>query len=167
MRKWVVLSLVMVASLLVGGCKEGAEDAASAPEGETAIVTEVIDGDTIEVQIGNVGYRVRYVGVNTPERDEPCYADAADANARLVEGKTVRLVQDTSNTDRYGRLLRYVFVGNVFVNEELVRQGYAEAVLYQPDDRYYDDFLALERQAKDENHACHATGIFNDGSETR
>jgi micrococcal nuclease len=134
---------------------------------ETGVVTDVIDGDTIDVQIGQVGYRVRYVGVNTPERDESCYSQAADANRDLIEGQTVRLVKDTSNTDRYGRLLRYVYVGNTFVNRQLVNQGWGEAVLYQPDDAHYDEFLGLEQAAANAGRGCHPTGIFDDGSDTR
>ena len=71
--------------------------------------------------------------MNTPERDEPCYQEATQANVELVQGKVVRLVKDVSETDGYDRLLRYVYVGDVFVNEELVRLGYAEAVLYRPE----------------------------------
>ena len=79
--------------------------------GETARVTYVIDGDTIDVRIGTEIYRVRYVGVNTPERDEPCYNDATRANAVLVDDQVVTLVRDVSDTDKYGRLLRYVYAG--------------------------------------------------------
>jgi endonuclease YncB( thermonuclease family) len=137
------------------------------PEGEIAQVTRVIDGDTIDVSLNGQTMRVRYVGMNTPERDEPCYSDATQANSDLVAGKTVTLVTDTSNTDRYDRLLRYVYADGVFVNEELVREGYAEVVVYPPDDAFYDDFLALEKSATAANLGCHPTGIFDDGSYTR
>ncbi len=135
--------------------------------GEQAVVTSVIDGDTIEVTIDGVGYRVRYVGVNTPERDEPCYREARDFNAAFVEGRTVTLVRDTSNTDRFGRLLRYVYVGDVFVNEQLILQGYAEVVQYAPDLRFADYFVTLEQEAARFQRGCHPTGIFNDGSYAR
>lgn len=135
--------------------------------GETGIVTAVIDGDTIEVRIGDVGYRVRYIGVNTPERDEVCYQAAVDANRALVGGQTVTLTRDQSNTDRYGRLLRFVHVGDLFVNATLVNQGYAEAVVYNPDTTLASYFQNLERGAAAANRGCHPTGIFNDGSNTR
>lgn len=137
------------------------------PEGEVGTVTNVIDGDTIDVNLNGQVVRVRYIGVNTPERDESCYQDATQANRNLVQGKTVTLVTDTSNTDPYDRLLRYVYADGVFVNEQLVRDGYAEAVLYRPDDLHYDEFLALEKSAITANKGCHPTGIFNDGSDTR
>jgi endonuclease YncB( thermonuclease family) len=145
----------------------GSNSGGNAPSGEDGVVTQVVDGDTIEVRIGEVGYRVRYVGVNTPERDEACYQEAKDANAALVSGQTVRLVQDESNTDRYGRLLRYVYVNGVFVNEQLVSQGWAEAVTYEPDSQYKARFQQLEREAKDGRRGCHPTGVFNDGSDVR
>ncbi|MCL4249468.1 MAG: thermonuclease family protein [Anaerolineae bacterium] len=136
-------------------------------DGEQAVVTSVIDGDTIDVRIGASTYRVRYIGINTPELDEPCYREATDANAAFVSGKTVTLVKDESNTDRYGRLLRYIYVDNIFVNEQLILQGYAEVVVYPPDTRYADYFTRLEQEAAQFERGCHPTGIFDDGSYTR
>jgi endonuclease YncB( thermonuclease family) len=136
-------------------------------QGEIGVVTYVVDGDTIEVDMNGVGYRVRYVGMNTPERDEVCYQQAKDANAALVEGQTVTMVRDQSNTDRYGRLLRYIYVGDRFVNAELVAGGYAEVVVYNPDDANADYFRQLETQAASANLGCHPTGIFDDGSYVR
>jgi endonuclease YncB( thermonuclease family) len=107
------------------------------------------------------------VGVNTPERDEPCSAEATAANAALVQGQSVRLVRDVSETDRYGRLLRYVYVGDRLVNAELVAQGYAEVVSYPPDTALFDYFRDLEVQAASAGLGCHPTGIFNDGTYER
>jgi micrococcal nuclease len=135
--------------------------AATLPGNETARVVDVIDGDTIDVEIDGQEYRVRYIGVNTPERDETCYRDATEANADLVEDQTVRLIRDVSETDRYDRLLRYVYVGDVFVNAELVMDGYAEAVSFPPDTAYYDYFVDLEADAEAANLGCHPTGIFD------
>lgn len=135
--------------------------------GDSARVTRVIDGDTIDVEINGIGYRVRYIGVNTPERDEVCYQPATDANAALLSGKTVTLVKDTSETDVYGRLLRYVYAGSTFVNAELVRNGWAENAEYPPDTAHAAEFRQLEAQAAAANLGCHPSGIFADGSETR
>jgi endonuclease YncB( thermonuclease family) len=169
-----VLLLASACTIVVGGGgstsagnSSGGTTGGTAPQGDTATVTYVIDGDTIEVDMNGVGYRVRYVGVNTPESDEPCYREATSANAAMVEGQTVTLVQDVSNTDRYGRLLRFVYVGSTLVNQELVWQGYAEAVLYNPDDGFHDAFVQLEQEAANAGRGCHPTGIFNDGSFTR
>lgn len=111
----------------------------------TAKVTQVIDGDTIVIQ---GGYKIRYLGVDAPERDEPYYSEACQANQRLVQGKKVRLERDISDTDRYGRFLRYVYVNDTFVNAELVRQGYAYARPYPPDTKYQVYLEAAEREAK-------------------
>lgn len=112
-------------------------------------VTRVIDGDTIVIEGGR---RVRYIGINTPEthgKAQPFGQEATEANRALVEGKMVRLEKDVSETDKYGRLLRYVYVDGTFVNAELVRQGYAQAVSYPPDVKYQDCFRALEREARE------------------
>jgi micrococcal nuclease len=78
-------------------------------------------------------FRVRYIGINTPEINEYYYSEAKEANAALVSGKQVLLVKDTRETDQYDRLLRYVIVGDIFVNDYLVRQGFAYADDYPPD----------------------------------
>jgi len=112
-------------------------------------VIRVIDGDTIEIE---GGARVRYIGIDTPETygEAECYGwEATAKNRELVEGKRVRLVKDVSEADRYGRLLRYVYVDGVFVNAELVRLGYALAVTYPPDVKYADLFLSLQGEAKE------------------
>jgi micrococcal nuclease len=115
---------------------------------ETIRVTRVIDGDTIEVEGGR---RVRYIGINTPEKSN-CFGDVAtDKNTSLVNGKTVRLVRDISETDTYGRLLRYVYVGDVFVNDTLVRQGFAEAEPVKPDTLFASQFLQAQNESKQDN----------------
>ncbi len=116
--------------------------------GETAVVTQIIDGDTIDVEINGETYRVRYIGMDTPERGEPLFQEASEANARLVAGQTVIMVKDVSETDRYGRLLRYVYLEDgTFVNGELVRLGYAQASTYPPDVAFQDTFTSLQRTA--------------------
>ena len=115
---------------------------------QQARLVRVLDGDTIEAEIEGRTYRVRYIGVNTPERGQPFYAEATAANRSLVEGKPLRLVRDVSETDRYGRLLRYVFAGEVFVNRALVEGGYAQAMTVPPDVSCAEVFRAAEREAR-------------------
>ena len=115
-------------------------------------VIRVIDGDTIELENG---YKVRYIGIDTPETVAPnkpdgCFGkEASNKNRELVEGKKVKLEKDVSETDRYGRLLRYVYVDNIFVNDYLVREGYAFAVSYPPDIKMQDHFRAAEKEARE------------------
>jgi len=116
------------------------------------LVTKVIDGDTIALETGEV---VRYIGIDTPETKHPtkgveCFGqEAAAQNNALVAGKRVRLEKDVSNTDRYGRLLRYVYVDGIFVNDYLVRQGFAYSYTYPPDVAHQEQFAQAEREARD------------------
>lgn len=123
-------------------------------------VTEVVDGDTIRVVIDGEEFRVRYLGIDTPERDEACFTEATDANAAYVANQTVRLVRDVSDTDRYGRLLRFVYVDDTLVNAELVAGGWAESRRYEPDTRLYDYMEGLEATAVAQQRGCHPTGVF-------
>lgn len=102
-------------------------------ERQTGVVTKITDGDTIHVNIDGVDYPVRYIGMDTPEVGAKGAAPASQYNSYLVLGKTVTLIKDVSETDRYDRLLRYVFVGNTFVNYEMVARGYASAGTWEPD----------------------------------
>ena len=120
----------------------------SGGESARAKVSRVIDGDTIVVSGGE---RVRYVGVDTPEVGEdaePFGPEATELNRRLVEGRSVLLVKDTSDRDRFGRLLRFAYADGILVNAELVREGYAQAVVFPPDDEHAGCFAALEEEAR-------------------
>ncbi len=160
MRRLMLLALLLIFAL--PGCSLMPSLDTAPPGGDEATVTRIIDGDTIDVRLANGQIaRVRYIGVDTPERDEPCFAEATAANAALVDGQRVRLVRDVSDTDRFDRLLRYVYVGSTFVNRELVAQGWARAVLFEPNRAHFETFQALEQQAARANIGCHPTGIFN------
>lgn len=119
---------------------------------QTYNVTRVIDGDTIELASGE---KVRYVGIDTPESVDPrkpvqCFGvEASKRNKELVEGKEVRLEKDISDRDHYGRLLRFVYVGDVFINLELVKEGYAHAYDYPPDISKSELFRAAEKEARE------------------
>jgi len=119
---------------------------------QTGKVVHVTDGDTIKVLMDQDGktYTVRYIGVDTPENTttlEYFGPESTVKNSELVSGKQVALYKDTSETDRYGRLLRYVFVGDTFVNYELVKQGFASSLRYPPDTACADLFDQAEQTA--------------------
>ncbi len=130
------------------------------PIGQTteATVVRVTDGDTIVVAYGGTEYKVRYIGMDSPETVDPNRAvqwmgpQATTANAALVEGKTVFLEKDVSEVDQYDRLLRYVWLTDgtawTLVNLELVRQGVAFAKSYPPDVRYDALYSAVESDTK-------------------
>ncbi len=115
----------------------------------TARVVNVVDGDTIDVELKGRVYRVRYIGIDAPERGEPLYEEATQANADLVAGRSVSLEADVREEDRFGRLLRYVHVGEIMVNEELVRRGLATAIMVPPDVAHAEEFSALEEMARE------------------
>jgi micrococcal nuclease len=106
---------------------------------QTAQVTRIIDGDTIEVKIDGAKYKVRYIGMDTPELEDDradvreLAQQAKEFNTDQVAKKTVTLIKDTSDVDQYGRLLRYVIADGVFINKELVEKGYAESFTFPPD----------------------------------
>lgn len=118
---------------------------------ERALVIRVVDGDTIELSTGE---KVRYIGIDTPElrssSGPECFAvKAKEINKELVEGKTVRLEKDISDKDRYGRLLRYVYIDDLLVNEELVKEGYALAASFPPDIALQSLFVSRQIEARE------------------
>ncbi|MBM3256138.1 MAG: thermonuclease family protein [Candidatus Moranbacteria bacterium] len=126
-----------------------------------AKVVYVVDGDTIDISTGE---RVRYVGVDTPETKHPikgveCFGrEAAEKNKELILGKEVRLEKDISDKDKYGRLLRYVYLDNLFINDYLARNGFAHAATFPPDVKFSKIFLAAEREARENLRGLWAPG---------
>ena len=169
------LTVVGIVALLLSACarqvlltQQAPATLSQEPPGyELASVTRVVDGDTIEVtitrrvegpgaggaQIGH-GYDVRLLGIDTPESVDPdspveCYGPEASAAAEaLLLGQTVRLVADAEEVDQYGRLLRYVYVGEEMADARLVVNGYARAYPYPPNVRHAVLLEALMHHAR-------------------
>jgi micrococcal nuclease len=124
--------------------------------GSDGRVVRVVDGDTVEVRIGDVTRTVRYIGVDTPESvkpDEPvqCFGrQASSFNNRLVAGRRVRLEYGAERRDRYGRLLAYVYLAgrSRSVNAEIVAAGYGRVLAIAPNTAHLRAYLRLERQAR-------------------
>lgn len=128
-------------------------------------VLRVIDGDTIVVRLaGGAVERVRFIGMDTPESVRPgtavqCFAlKASSFTKQLLDGRRVRLIGDVEARDRYGRMLAYVYrePDGLFVNEELVRQGYATPATFPPNVRFRDEIARLAREAR-----AAGTGLWN------
>lgn len=119
-----------------------------------AKVTVVIDGDTIEIE---GGARVRLIGIDTPETVDPnrpigCYGkEASSFTKSQLEGKQIKLEKDISETDKYGRLLRYAWLGDNLFNELLVKEGYSQISTYPPDVKYQEKFLTAQTEARNQN----------------
>ena len=138
-------ALVWVVLLALGGC------GGSVASERSGVVAAVVDGDTIVVR--GVG-TVRYLGIDTPELHHPkkplqrLARRAREENLRLVGGRRVRIVIDRESRDRYGRLLGYIYVGDVMVNEVLVRRGFARTLTIAPNTTHAATFARLERAAR-------------------
>lgn len=117
----------------------------SQAEKEEAFVTKVIDGDTLEL---NNSERVRLLGINSPEKGEPYYTEAKKRLEQLVLNKTIMMEGDEEDRDRYGRLLRYVYLGDEMVNIIMLEEGYATLYILQPNDAYRMIFRNAEEAAR-------------------
>lgn len=150
------------------------------PGSETALVTRVVDGDTIEVRIESVApgpgaggariggdYDVRLIGIDTPESVRPgtpieCFGkEASAATTALLEGQRVDLVKDVEETDRFDRLLRYVYLGDEMANARLVTNGYAFAYTYPPNVRHSTLLVELQRDARESDRGLWAPQTCN------
>ncbi len=111
----------------------------------SVIVSRVIDGDTVEIASGE---RVRLLGMNTPELGQPYHDEAANRLKEFVEGKSVTLESDINEKDQYGRLLRYVYVDEKFVNAELVKEGYANVYILPPNTKHEAELRAAWKECR-------------------
>lgn len=137
---------------------------------DEAKVIRVVDGDTIHVLFNGQKYKIRMIGVDTPETVHPnkpveYYGkEASNFTKKSLSNKTVYLQKDVSETDKYGRLLRYIWLSRPSSNEPseeeiinnmynaiLVKEGYAQAYTYQPDSKYSNLFTRLQRDAREHN----------------
>ena len=163
--------LAAVGSLLVGGLlilvgcsgnltsqSDNSPEPAAATVGISATVMEVVDGDTVVVQVAGRTEPVRLIGIDTPEvaggyLPAECYGDEATAftSALLPVGTEVRLTRDIEARDRYDRLLSYVYRASdgLFVNVEIAAQGYAEALVIKPNTTHASAFYAAAADARD------------------
>lgn len=138
---------------VVGLTLAPAPHAGARPERE-ATLSRVVDGDTLELASGQ---RVRLIGIDTPETHHPrfgdeCYGKAATrfVQGLLADGERIRLVRDVEELDRYGRLLAYVYrtSDNLFVNAEIVREGYAYVATEPPNVAHADELRRLAAKAR-------------------
>jgi micrococcal nuclease len=154
---WIVLfaALGLAGSGLLSCGRDGDQRLGPNREQQGRVV-RIVDGDTIHVQVGGRREKVRYIGIDTPETHKPgepveCFGKAATTfNARLVARRRVVLRTDAETRDRYGRLLAYVYrrPGGLFVNAELVRQGFATILTIPPNVAHAQEFRGLQRAAR-------------------
>lgn len=148
----------LVAVLVLAACSTGPIGAPDDVLDANAVVTRVVDGDTIVVDADGVEERVRFIGINTPESVKPgtpvmCFGKEASHHLGelLPEGTPVRLVRDVEARDRYDRLLAYVYRSSdgMFVNLAMVTDGFADQYTFPPNVAHVDEFRAAAQQARD------------------
>jgi endonuclease YncB( thermonuclease family) len=132
-----------------------------------AQVVKVVDGDTIDVSLNGQTKPVRFLGMNTPETVDPrrgvqCFGhEASDETKSLLSGKIVYLAKDISETDKYDRLLRFIYLPQpdgslLFVNDYLVREGFAQIDTFPPDVKYVERFAQAQEEARVNNRGLWA-----------
>lgn len=144
MRKITLVSLIIIVS--VGAAASYFYISSKHVErGLESTVSRVIDGDTVELANGD---RIRLLGMDAPEKDQPYYTESRDNLKGAIEGKVVRMERDVTNADKYGRFLRYIYLDDHFVNLEMVQSGLAYAYIQNPDNKYKDQILEAEAAAR-------------------
>ena len=150
----VTLTVTAVSSACTG------DEAAVSRDGANATVVRVVDGDTVQVDIDGQREKLRLIGIDTPETVKPdtpvqCFGPEASAFTKqlLPEGTAVRVERDVEARDDYGRLLGYVYRADdgLFVNLEIVAQGYASLLTFPPNVAHVDEFVAAARAAERAN----------------
>ena len=154
MRCWRVRALSALV-VLVSACGTARFAPTSVCGPQEGVVTRVLDGDTIELDDGTT---IRYLHVDTPEiaryesEEDECFAlEAKRLNEELVLGQTVRLEYDMNCTDAYARTLAFVIARDRMVNRILIERGYGELLIMKPNLSRESEFIALEKQARDNN----------------
>ncbi|MBI2356109.1 MAG: thermonuclease family protein [Candidatus Doudnabacteria bacterium] len=143
-------------------------------ESQLYSVVKVVDGDTIDISLDNKIQRVRLIGLDTPEIVDSdslveCFGPEASNKAKeLMSGKKVKLEADSSqdNLDKYNRLLRYVFVGDLNVSKEMIRLGYAEEYTYNKPYKYQGEFKQAEAEAIAAERGMWADEACDSGTQT-
>ncbi|MGI6555686.1 MAG: thermonuclease family protein [Bacillota bacterium] len=192
-RKWFLAILSLLCLSLLAGCGD-VDEASDQYNTDTRTISEidsplllekaevvrVVDGDTVVVRLETgAEERVRFIGVNTPEsttKHEPYGEEAASFTRSRLDGEIVYLEKDVSDRDRYGRLLRYIWLeppaevsedsirGKLF-NAILLLEGYAQVATYAPDVKYTDDyFIRFQTEARELNKGL--WGLKSDAEES-
>ncbi len=134
----------------------------------TFAVVKIVDGDTIKVNNRGVTETVRLIGIDTPETVDPrkpvqCFGkEASNTTSNLLKSRIVLLEADASqgDKDKYGRLLRYVFLSDgTNINETLIREGYAYEYTYNLPYKYQAVFKSAQVYARENKRGLWADGV--------
>jgi micrococcal nuclease len=145
MNKMIFLYFMLIGAIV--GCTQQAGTISS---------VEIIDGDTFRLVTGET---VRLIGIDAPELSQPGGVLSREYLAHLLLGKPITLEKGSEDRDNYHRLLRFVYINNLCINEEMIRQGYAEA-WYLPENPTRDYYLQLEIQAESAKAGLWSDNVF-------
>lgn len=158
MKNLIFLLSLLSILLLVSGCIISEQTSRQRILTQVQVL-EVVDGDTIKIEVNGTIEYIRLLHENTPEKGEKCYQEAKDRLNELVGNKTVWLERDMQDEDKYGRKLRYIFLSpntnpqdyNDFANLIMLREGYASMLIIEPDTKYQPKFEeALNKASQEE-----------------
>lgn len=159
--------LLSTLTMLIGLASYMALEWVAPPSDDTYLVTRVVDGDTLVVEIDGLEEKVRLIGIDTPESVHPDadrnveYGKIASAfTEEQLEGKLVSLEFDVQERDKYGRLLAYVYLDGIMFNETLLAEGHAMVATYPPNVKYVDRFLEIQSQAREAKLGVWAGSFF-------
>jgi endonuclease YncB( thermonuclease family) len=158
-RLIIILAVLALISLFYPAIDNFLGDAFSARQEIT--VTRIVDGDTIDSSIG----KIRFLGINTPEKGEKYYAEAKEFTESQIGNKTVMIEFGEDRKDMYNRTLAYIFCNGENINQKLVESGLANAYFPEGKQKYYSNFqiswkdcigrnINLCEASKDECAAC-------------
>ena len=150
MNKWIFLQVILLCAIV--GCTQ---------QETTIYCTEIIDGDTFRLANGDT---VRLIGIDAPELSQPGGEMSREYLAHLLLGNPITLERGYEDRDNYNRLLRFVYINDLCINEEMIRQGYAEA-RYLPESPIRDYYLQLEIQAETTKAGLWSDNVFQSRSE--
>ena len=150
MNKTIFLYFLLIGAIV--GCTQQAD---------TIFGVEIIDGDTFRLTNGDT---VRLIGIDAPELSQPGGEVSREYLAHLLLGNPITLEKGSEDRDNYHRLLRFVYIGNLCINEEMIRQGYAEA-RYLPESPIRDYYVQLEIQAETAKAGLWNKNVFQPRSE--
>ena len=146
-RRWVSAGVVVVVALIIVTVRLVEQVGFDRAPTDRFVITKIVDGDTVELRGGDV---LRLLAIDTPERGEPFYDEAADVLRELSFGRTAEIEFGSQRRDKYGRLLGYLYIDSVFVNREILRRGLGYLYLFRDNDLKQDavgKLLAAQRQA--------------------
>lgn len=149
--RWLYLSgffiLLAIVFLLIPPKRRERAPVTTVEEAQKQItVSKIIDGDTFELSDGN---RVRLIGVDTPESNQPFYGEAMALSESLLLGRRIGHEAGTEERDRYGRLLWHVYADSIFVNAEIVARGMGQVYLFQPNLEYAEELIESQKRARE------------------